>query len=351
VVGSTPLAKLLAGLLAGQHRCRVVQIGDTQAGLRLPRGFDLSSGPITRPETWALLEETTPETLKLINRIAGREGWTRANPLFLSEEAEGVEALAYIRHVAEDYGHEVEPVALPSLRGGQQGWMLRDIALLHRSVLEPALAPWLVQQGIAQLPGSQTRLSLDEHGGATIEMGGQQLVVAHLVLADDEAVLGNMPATELAGFAVLRPRATLLLRPLPALPTSVVVQLDQDMVVVQHAGGSVSAVGQGRVDELAPALRHVTGPQSGWVQAGQARYHAVGSHDGAPFVGRFKDSGPTILAGLGAVGAFLAPSLARWLAGAARPGEQGWIEARSPMRSTAQSWVAEWSGATLEDAP
>ena len=348
VVGSTPLAMLLAGLLAGQHRRRVIHVGEKQSGLRLPRGFDLSSGALTRPETWALLEHTTPETLRTISKAAGRESWSRANPLFLSEEPAGVEALAHIRHVAQDFGHEVEPVPLPRLRGGQQGWTLRDVAVLHRPALQAGLAGWVATQGVTYLEASQTHVSLDGDGGGTLWSDEWQARATHLVLADDEAILGNVPPAELASFAVLRPRATLLLRALPQLAAPLVLQLDRDMVVVQTPGGGVSAVGDGGVDELAPALRHVTGPQAGWVQVGQARYHAVAAPDGAPLLGRINPTAPTVIAGLGTTGAFLAPALARWLARAPRPHEQDWIEARSPGRTMPDSTVAEFGALPLE---
>ncbi|WP_172122776.1 MULTISPECIES: hypothetical protein [unclassified Devosia] len=348
VVGSTPLAMLLAGLLAGQHRRRVIQVGERQSGLRLPRGFDLSAGALTRPETWALLDQTVPETLRTISKAAGRESWSRANPLFISEEPEGVAALDHIRHIAQGFGHEVEPVPLSSLRGSQQGWILRDVALLHRPALQPGLASWGAAQGVTYLEASLAHISVDGDGGGTLWSEEWQARANHLVLADDEAILGNVPPAELATFAALRPRATLLLRALPQLAAPLVLQLDRDMVVVQTAGGGVSGVGDGGVDELAPSLRQVTGPQSGWVQVGQARYHAVAGPDSAPLVGRISQTGPTILAGLGTAGAFLAPAFARWLAGVARPQEASWIEARTPARSTQSSVVTEFGVAALE---
>ena len=63
VVGSTPLARLVAGLLASVHGKTVVFSGESQSGYRLPRGLDLSVAPITRPETWALLKAVLPESL------------------------------------------------------------------------------------------------------------------------------------------------------------------------------------------------------------------------------------------------------------------------------------------------
>lgn len=351
VVGSTPLAMLLAGLLAGQHRRRVIHVGEKQSGLRLPRGCDLSAGALTRPETWALLEHTIPETLRTISKAAGRDSWSRANPLFMSEEPAGVEALDHIRHIAQGFGHEVEPVPLSSLRGGQQGWILRDVALLHRPALQVGLANWGAAQGVTYLDGSQTHISLDGDGGGTLWSDEWQARATHLVLADDEAILGNVPPAELTTFAVLRPRATLLLRALPPLVAPLVLQVDRDMVVAQTPAGGISALGDGGVEDVAPALRQVTGPQSGWVQVGQARYHAVAGADGAALVGRITQTAPTVLAGLGTVGAFLAPALARWLAGAPRRHEHSWIEARTPGRVTQGSAVSEFGAPALEGVP
>ncbi|MET0437855.1 MAG: hypothetical protein ABW043_10215, partial [Devosia sp.] len=79
IFGSSPLAGLVAGLLASRHQRKVVMVGDAQARYRLPRAFDMSVAPISRPETWALLRDCLPDTSKLITKIGGRHALRRVD--------------------------------------------------------------------------------------------------------------------------------------------------------------------------------------------------------------------------------------------------------------------------------
>ena len=150
VFGSTPLAALLAGLLATVHRKRVCVVGEASSAFRLPRSADLSVMPVTRPETWALLRETTPEVLKLLGRIRARAGMTRIDPIFVAETPAGADGLAHMRHVALANGYAVERLADGAGTGGI-AYRLRDAVLLRRAELEPILAGWLEKSGVGQL--------------------------------------------------------------------------------------------------------------------------------------------------------------------------------------------------------
>src|SRR5690606_13001515 len=75
IFGSSPLSRLVAGLLRQVHGKSVVFVGTSHARYRLPREIDLSAGPITRPQSWALLAEIVPETTRLLSKIAGRHAW------------------------------------------------------------------------------------------------------------------------------------------------------------------------------------------------------------------------------------------------------------------------------------
>ena len=48
VLGATPLAGLVAGLLASVHLKRVCHVGETYSPFRLQRSIDLSVAPVTR---------------------------------------------------------------------------------------------------------------------------------------------------------------------------------------------------------------------------------------------------------------------------------------------------------------
>ena len=61
-----PSSYLIAGLLPRDHGKRVVLVDERLSPFQLQRGIDLSVAPITRPETWALLRDTTPETVGVL---------------------------------------------------------------------------------------------------------------------------------------------------------------------------------------------------------------------------------------------------------------------------------------------
>src|SRR5690606_6773418 len=107
IFGSSPLAGLLAGLLASDHGKRVACVGESAARYRLPRSIDLSIAPVTRPETWSLLAATSAETQRLLTKIAGRSGLRRIAPIFFSVERSAREALGHVAHMARANGCDV----------------------------------------------------------------------------------------------------------------------------------------------------------------------------------------------------------------------------------------------------
>src|SRR5690348_5746938 len=84
IIGSTPLAGLVAGLLRREHGKRVAIVCEPYSPFSLERHFDLSVDVVTRPETLALLKRLVPETLKLIAGI-GKNLTDKVDPLFVAE--------------------------------------------------------------------------------------------------------------------------------------------------------------------------------------------------------------------------------------------------------------------------
>lgn len=313
VIGSTPLALLVAGLLAGQHGRRVCLAADFHSSQRLPHGMDLSVAPLTRPESWLLLKTAVPEALRLIGRIAGKAAFERLDPVFVAETPWGHDALGHVRHMAGGFGQAVEPLPEnPALPEGATGIRFRDAALLHRPAFEAALAPWLEQAGVRLVPQMEAKAEFT-------------------ILADDNAVLEH-------GSALLHPAAatSLLTEPVAPLPASVMVWLDRSMLLRQGAERGVSAIVQANAEAAVGQLGAVL-PRPARL-AGRAPFVAATTPDGGPLLG-FSAPGVFTIAGLGATGAFLAPAIARFLAGEAGNEEADWIDARSPLAD--RSRIAE----------
>ena len=342
IVGSTPTARLVAGLLASVHGRTVVFSGESQAGYRLPRGIDLSAAPITRPETWALLKDGLPEALKLIARIGGRRSWSRVDPILFSEAAAGKEALAHVRHMALAFGHAAERMPAAAIGANRDGLLLRDAVLLHRPTLEPALDKWLDQHKVRRLREDET-LIVRPDGSAELTSDDDRIEIGQAVLADDPAIIrhgGPLPA-----LLARRVTSTIFTEPTRPIASSVMHQLDTGLMLVQQSGRGIAAIGPGAIDPFSAALGVLLGKEREFRQAGQSSYETLTTIDAAPAVGRLRGTGPDVLAGLGPGGAFLAPAIARGLCGVAGPAENAWLSARLVDRKTARSAVAEFGAA------
>lgn len=323
VVGTTPLALMVAGLLSRQHRRHVVLVGSSQSGYRLPRGVDISVGAITRPESWSLLTQTLPETRKLLARIGGRNGVSRLDPIFFADSPGGKQGLAHIRHMAAGFGHTVERLPPAALGRDLDAFVLRDAVQLQASLIEPALRRWLERCKVRQVAAT-------EIGAAT------------QVLVDDEAITTHLPAERFAGLFEVGSRTSILTEPAPPLASPVMLQIDSGLCLSQSPSRSIVATGHGDLEALAPQVDSLLASQQRPRWAGQSHFTALTSRDHAPVTGRLGEDGPILVAGLAPFGAFLAPALARWLAGVAKPAEASYFAAHAPARSLTPSVVAEY---------
>lgn len=345
VLGSTPLARLIAGLLASVHGKRVVWVGDSHAAFRLPRGLDLSVAPLTRPESWALLAHAVPETVKLLSRAGGKASTMRLDPIFFADTTSGQQALAFLRSSAAGFGAAIERLPAGHLGKGRDGIVLRDAIYLQRDRLEPVLDRWLDELKVTRLPLSQAQIAIAANGSASIVIAGVVSEVARTVLADDEAILAHLPADTLSALFERQAMTTILTEPTFAMAARVMLQVDADLSFTQGSHRGVTAIGMGDHDACVTHIGVLLGANRQLRQAGGTGHERLRSRDGAPILGRLHGSGPELLAGLGATGVFLAPALARWFAGAAKPDELDYFAARIPHRPMAPSIVAEYAPA------
>jgi hypothetical protein len=79
------------------------------------------------------------------------------------------------------------------------------------------------------------------------------------------------------------------------------------------------------------------------LRAGQSSFTQLLTVDGAPIVGSLGGVRATVIAGLGVGAAFLAPALARLLAGVAGDSEQAFFAARGAPRGESRRQVADWT--------
>ncbi|MFC3704599.1 hypothetical protein ACFOOL_07500 [Devosia honganensis] len=349
VIGSSPLARLLAGLLAGVHGRRVAFVGESQAGYRLPRSIDLSVAPITRPESWFMLTEGVAETLTLVGRIARRGAWSRQDPIFFADGAAPIEALSHMRHMALGHGMAAEPAA-PSLLGpGRAGVVLRDAVRLNRPVLEPALDLWLARQGVERVaPG---RIEIAPDGAAALSVDGGGIEARQAILADHDAIISFLPLPQWPRLLRRQSFASILTTPTPPLAAPIMLEINSGTILLQQPEGGIAAIGPGDLAAFSGHLHGLLGRERQVEQAGQTGFAVLATADGAPALGRAAGTGADIVAGMGGFGAFLAPALARWLAGAARAHEAEWFDARLVNRAAAGPPVADFVPPRQAGAP
>ena len=333
IVGSTPLAMLLAGLLASAHKRRVCLVVQPGIGRHIPSGIELSVAPLTRPDTWDRLKSATGETLKLLSRLGARAAVQRIDPVFAADTETSAIALSHMRHMALGFGYAVERILADSpVQEPGAAFRFEDAVRLDRAALDAPLRRWLAQHKVRVVEASEGALHL-QPDGALGQDGTGPWRAGEAVLADDAAILAyaeaELPGSRLHAVG----RTSLVTTPAAPLAAPVLAFLDRGVWLSQPvlpgrrnplwalaAGGgetSLSRIGS-CLGGLGPVRR-----------AGQRGFRSLDSIDGAPVLGPLRDR-LTVVAGFGTIGAFLAPALARHLAGRSSTEEAAYFAAQAP---------------------
>jgi len=343
VLGSTPLAGLLAGLLAVAHQRRVCLVGEPFSPFRLQRSIDISIAPITRPETLLLLKRSAAEIAKLVN------GWgkglvSRADPLLVAETAQSIAALGHFRHLATALGYAVEPVADRAIAEGLL-LRVRDAQLLGHGRLEPALDSWLAKHEVRHLDPAETELTLRKDGTARIVHEARTVEAAQVILAGDDAALDYLPEDARDRCLEVVPGAAMLLDTAKPLPAPYAWFLDRGVTLVQDGKVSVSALLSGDPATARARLGSAVSRGEALRLAGETVVKHLRTGDGAPFIGPARGHKALVIAALGPSGAFLAPAIARYIAGVAPADEAAWFVARGASRGNQRLAAAEYQAA------
>jgi len=351
ILGSTPMAGLIAGLLGSEHGKRVCLVGDPWSPFHLARRYDLSVAPATRPETWALLAASSFETLKLLATL-GKGLSERVDPLLVADIPASAGALAHMRHMAGAYRYAVERVADRSIAEAGAACRVRDAVMLVGGKIEPAIGAWLDRLDVRRLPAETTGVTLRRDGSIRLVIGAAVVDAAQAVLADDAAILRHLDPDERDRVLRLRKATAIFTEPAKALPASLISYLDRDVVLLQRGKGGILAIAGGAAADAGGRIGACLGPLAPLKRVGQSSFKTLATSDGAPLIGFAKGLRTMVLAGLGATGAFLAPALARHLACVATDSEKAYFAAREPSRGNARQLIADYSATgALEARP
>ena len=343
IFGSTPLAGVVAGLLAMRHRKRVALIAETPSPFRLPTGLDLSVMPMTRPESWALLKAATAETLKLLHQLGGRRATRHIDPVFVAETAPSSAALSHMQQMAMAFGYAVERLSARGVEG--LAVRVRDAVLVDRQMLAPLLANWLDHAGVVRLEARQSNAVFNRDGSVRIDHAGQTIEAARAVLADDEAIAAWLdPGDGKPGQLMKLDATAMLIAAKRAQAEPFVHHLDRGVTLLQRPDAQVFALSAGRANEAARRVGSCFADRGPAKRLAQREFRIVATADGAPLAGALEGSTTSGLAGFGSTGLFLAPALARHLAGLPSASEAAYFAARQ-AGPEARSVVAEYAAA------
>lgn len=343
VLGSSPLAALLAGLLAAQHGCRVALVSDAPSPFQLQRGLDLSASVLTRPETLSLLKSAAAETNKLLGEL-GKGLVDRIDPLFIAEAPESAAALLHFRHLGRALGYTIELQGDREFPGATM-IKVRGLLRIAQSRLWPALEGWYERHDLRRLSRPDTIVTVRRDGSARLAAGSFVVDAKAVILADDLAIVDHLTEETRDRSLVLVPTAAIMVEPGRPLPAPITVFLDRGVVVQQDSRLSVSAMVSGD-QATAHARLGASIARGGPVRrAGETVFTRVITSDGAPLVTAARAGKPMVLAGLGASGAFLAPAIARFVVGKSTPDEATWFAARGTLRGNKRLEAAEYRAA------
>jgi hypothetical protein len=298
--------------------------------------------PAARPETWAMLKRGGTETLKLIGSI-GRGLYERVDPLFIAETPGTTAYLSHMRWLALGFGFAAERAVDRTITAEGTICRIRDAAILVGGKIEPALDAWLKQLEVRRIPSSEASIVPRREGGFSLRFAGPPIDVPVVTLADDDAIATRLlPAdrhrlldiSASVGLATVASQ-----KPLAAPYMSF---LDRGVAVHQRGGkGPATAIAAGDPDVALPRIGASLVGIAPLGIAAQARFLRVGTTDGAPLIGRMGKQRLTAIAGLGDSAAFLAPIVARYLAGAAAEDEARYFEARDVSKAGSRTAVTE----------
>jgi hypothetical protein len=312
IFGASPAAALLAGLLAHDHGRQVIRIADPVSSQRLPRALDLALPFATRPASWRLVRDGAVETRQILASLEAGDLLAETDVRVVADHPATKTALAHMRHVAAGYGvrvHGDDFLGVPRL-GGEIG---------------------LETSTVQTVSTARVAMSFSRAGVASLALDGEAMPAGQIVLADDAAILAHLPEAQRPELLAAEAMTATLTAPARRLPAPVMRFPDRGATLMQRPDHSVLALVAGDAEVERRLAACLTGPFPLQRRA-STHYHRLVSRDGAPVIGRLRPSRMFAVAATGEVGVFLAPALARLLAGVPTAPEKAWFGAHDPAR-------------------
>jgi hypothetical protein len=214
------------------------------------------------------------------------------------------EALDHLAHIAVGFGHQVRRIP--------HGWAVRRVTMLDRDTINSRLSAWLDGLGVRQI----------EDGPADAALS---------ILADDGAIFDGLPESQRPDMLVSQAMTSTSIVSMQRPPLPIQRFLDRGVTLIARDENTVLALVSGESDVEARLASALPGPFP-MKRLATTRYRRFVTRDGAPLIGRIKGTKQFAIAGLGDCAPFVAPAVARFLAGKAEGAEKAWMLALDPAR-------------------
>ena len=312
IFGGNALASLVAGLLAHDHKKQVLLIADPVSPQRLPRGIDLALSLATRPQSWKMLRRGIDETIALMASLDAQNTVETVDVRVVADLPQTRTTLAHVAATARGYGQSSRNDSFPG-------------------VLRLAAPVSLASSHVITIERDAAKLEFTRTGVAQLIVSGEPAEIGQVFIADDGALLELLPPDQRPLALTLQPMTATLTAPARKLPAPVMIYPDRGVTLQQRPDLSILALVTGDTDVDARLASALPGPFP-LRRFATTHFRQVITFDGAPMVGRVKPSRLTMLSGLGQAAAFLAPIIARGLAGVSGEDEKAWVASLSPSR-------------------
>ncbi len=347
IVGDGTLPGLVAACLAADAGKRVCVVAQPWSPFALERRIDLSVDLVTRPETLILLRRLTAETLQRVAGL-GKGLVERVDPLLHAETPASIAALGHFRHQAELLGHAIEVVSDRSLAEGAV-WRIRAANLLSPSRFPAALEQHLDGLGVVRLDSRQVTVSVRRDGVAELATPTGNYEAGQAVFAEDSAIAQHLSAAQRDRSLRELPMTAILAEPSRPLAAGVQIFFDRGLVLRQEARSHIAALIAGTPQDAEARLAASVTPSLPLRRAGAMRFATFVTADGGPMLAPTRAVKALHLAGFGLAGTFLAPAIARQLAGRAEGEEAAWFAVRGATRGNQRQLVAEYQPVPAEE--
>lgn len=326
VVGSTPMATMLAFYLRRSHRCEVGVLADPPHPLRVSRGFDISVSALTRPESWQVLKACTKEVERTIGGFDRKMLETTDVAMTGHGERAGA-ALGHIRHMSSAFGVLSEPLTRDMTVRYGGGFVVRGATRLKRRKFNESVRAIIEGIGATWLTFADCQMEWGS-GPIRLETGEMAFVADTAIVCDAGLAAQISPALAWPSELETIEHCGLMTEPGAQASWPCLMDVGNEGLACSHPDGRLEAWVAGNSHRAEKWLAGMLAHGSQTRLSGRVLERSITSKDRGPVVAQLARSHVHVALGFGASEVFFTPALARHFAQKAQDHERTFFEAR-----------------------